>query len=105
MTQPTALGLLPGVADTYAPVLSYAEGQRQLGEPASNTAAIAPSNSSPLQYVTRALWIGGAGSLAIVDASGNSTTFVGVPAGVMLPIRCQQVRSTGTSCSGIVGLW
>lgn len=52
-----------------------------------------------------ALWIGGAGNVAIVDAAGGTTLFSGVAAGTLLPIRCQRVNATNTSATLIVALF
>lgn len=55
----------------------------------------------------RALFIGGAGNLAVRVAPGAaSVTFTGLVAGQILPLelRAGFVLNTGTTCSGIVGL-
>lgn len=85
--------------DTYpaiagAPFLGYA-----------NTAAVAPSDTVDLTYITRALWIGGAGNVVLIDANGNTTTFTGVLAGTLLPVRASRVEATNTTATLIVALW
>lgn len=71
-------------------------------DPAVKTAAVTPSDSTDLGPV-RALYVGGAGNVAI-RAAGDSaaTTHTGVPAGAVLPIRARYVYSTGTTATGIV---
>lgn len=73
--------------------------------PFQNGFSIAPSNSANLNYVTRALWVGSAGSL-VVDLSGGSSnvTISGIPAGTLLPLRAIKVKATSTA-NNIVGLY
>lgn len=85
--------------DTYA---GHATG---LNAPASNYAAVTPSNSTDLTNVTRALYVGGAGDVVAVRPDGTAVTFVAVPAGTFLPIRCVRVNATNTTATNIVALW
>lgn len=52
----------------------------------------------------RALYVGGAGDVAVVLKSGTAVTFVGVPAGTILPVECKRVNSTSTTATSIVAL-
>ncbi|MCW7545421.1 MULTISPECIES: hypothetical protein [Aurantimonas] len=57
-----------------------------------------------LAYVTRGLYVGGAGDLVVRPADGgDDVTFVGVAAGTTLPVRVTQVRAASTA-TDIVGL-
>lgn len=71
----------------------------------TNVEAVTPSNSATIRP-TAALYIGGAGTVAVVMAGeGNSTaTFSGVAAGTILPISVKQVKSTGTTATLILAL-
>lgn len=62
------------------------------------------ANGSELETYTRYLYVGGAGSINAVMASGGSVAFLGVPAGAVLPIRVKAI-DTGTSATGLVGLY
>jgi hypothetical protein len=75
-----------------------------LTAPASHGFAIAPSDSADLTEVTRALFIGAAGSVSVVMASGAALTFSNLAGGTVLPIRARQVKATGTTATSIVGL-
>lgn len=73
--------------------------------PASGFAAITPHDSTDLTYVTRGIFVGGAGNVVAVDEQNNAVTFTGVTAGTILPIRVRRVNSTNTSASALVALW
>lgn len=71
--------------------------------PAVTWDAITPADSD-LGKFYRAIYVGGAGDLALRDENDNDVTFVGVPAGTMLAVSPRQVRSTNTTATNIVGL-
>ncbi len=54
--------------------------------------------------LARALYVGGTGNVAAVNEAGIAVTFVGVPAGTILPINCRRVNSTNTTATSIVAL-
>jgi hypothetical protein len=71
--------------------------QGGLQSPCRSTFVITPSDTNELPFVTRAIYVGGAGSITARLADDTaSVTFNGVPAGTMLPIRARQVYATGT---------
>ncbi len=85
----------------------YLDGQRagDVDWPAIRAAAVTPNDSTDLTFVTRALYVGAAGTVVVDMAeSGTSISFVGVPAGTFLPIRAKRVRATGTTATSIVAL-
>lgn len=73
-----------------------------LDAPASGGTTITPSDVTVLSQPSRAVWVGVAGNLAVRMHDGTSLTFVGVSAGSLLPLRVDQVLSTGTTASSIV---
>lgn len=74
--------------------------------PARSAAAVTPHNTNALSATSRALYIGGAGDIKIDLAdSGSAITFVGVPAGTILPVQATRVYSTGTTATSIVALF
>ena len=75
-----------------------------LSGPAAHAFAVTPNDSSDLSETTRAIYVGGAGSVTAVMASGASVTFASVPSGTTLPVRVTRVLATGTTASTIVGL-
>lgn len=67
--------------------------------------AVTTSDATILEP-TRALWVGGAGNVAVVFADGGSAvTLVAVPAGTMLAIQVTKVMSTNTTATSIVAIY
>ena len=54
--------------------------------------------------MTRAIYVGTGGDIALVDAAGNAVTFKAVPQGSVLPVRARAVRVAGTTAADLVGL-
>lgn len=75
-----------------------------LRDPAPNATAVTPGVGA-LGFVTRAVYAGAGGDIAVTMVSGNTVTFAGVPAGAILPIRATHILSAGTTATGIVALW
>ena len=75
-----------------------------LDAPTSHAFAITPADQADLSESTRALYVGGTGSLAVTLVSGAEVTLVNVPGGSFVPMRIRRVKSTGTTATGIVGL-
>lgn len=54
----------------------------------------------------RAIYVGGAGDVVVVFAeNGEAVTFVGVPAGTVLPVAAKRVNSTNTTATSMVALY
>lgn len=76
----------------------------ELDSPASNAAAVTPSDGADLTFQTRSIYVGVAGTISVVMAGGQTVSFT-AQAGALLPIMVDRVRATGTTASGIVALW
>lgn len=83
-------------------------------KPIVNATAINLASDTDLSTaVTRGLWVGGAGDVKVTMAGelpktdGATTTFTGVPAGTLLPIKVKTVFSSanGTSATSILALY
>lgn len=83
----------------------FADQNASLTSPARNAAALVPNDDAALPYMTRALYVAGAGNVAVEMASGAYVTFPAVPAGSILPCRVLRLLKTGTTATGVVGLW
>lgn len=72
-----------------------------LSGPASGGFAVEPHDSNIMPQVSRALYVGGAGTISMVLVSGDPLTLSNVPAGSVLPVRARQVLATGTTATAI----
>lgn len=75
-----------------------------LESPAGDGFSITPSDAADLPEVTRAIYVGGAGTISLVLASGASLTLSGAASGSILPLRVRQVRASATTATNLVGL-
>lgn len=68
---------------------------------ATSSGAVTKSDSTPLNF--NAIYVGGAGDVAIKHTEGGSAvTYVGVPAGTILPVSGVRVMSAGTTATNMV---
>lgn len=82
----------------------YATHTASFGAPAGHGFPIAPNDATDLEEVTRGLFVGTAGNVAVTMRLGGSVTFKNIPAGSLLPIRATRVLATGTTAGDIIGL-
>ena len=74
--------------------------------PARFAAAVTPSDSTDLSFVSRGLYVGTTGDVTVIMAGNGATvTFPSVPSGWVLPIAVSRVNATLTTASGIRALW
>ncbi len=71
---------------------------------ATGGAAVTPSDTEDLAFTARALWVGEAGDLKVATANGDVVSFVGIPAGTLLPVAVKRVYATLTTATSIVAL-
>jgi len=62
------------------------------------------ASDQALPLGSRAIYVGGAGDLAVTMWGGGDITFTGMAAGSYLPIRARTILSTGTTATDIVAL-
>lgn len=78
-----------------------------INAPATTGEAVTPSDTAgtgDLTSISRALWVGTGGDLAVVMADGTALTLANVPSGTLLPLRVKRVADTNTTASDIVAL-
>jgi hypothetical protein len=85
-----------------ATVDRYAGSGDDLLAPASDGTAVTPSDTVPFAVASKRLWVGGAGSVALITTRGTPLTYAAVPAGTYLYVRAVQVKATGTTATNIV---
>ena len=84
---------------------SFKNFARSLTSPPENAAAIVPSDGADLAELTRALYVGGGGDVALRMAGGEFVTLANLPAGTLIPLRVARVLASGTTATALVGLW
>lgn len=75
------------------------------GAPFVGAVAVTKSDTTTFTPPFKELYIGGVGDVAIRTLGGTNVTFTAVPAGVRIPIRGDQVLSTGTTATNITAMW
>ena len=83
---------------------SYTGRQANMADPARHAFAVTPSDSADLGSWALALYVGVAGDVKLDTWGGETVTFANVPVGI-LPVRARRVYATGTTASGIIGLY
>lgn len=74
-------------------------------DPATGYAAVAKSDTAPLPYPCRALYVGVTGDVVAKSVAGTrAVTFKAVPAGAILPIQATYVMAA-TTATDIVALF
>ena len=76
-----------------------------LSSPVENGLEITPSDEATLPYVTRALYSGTGGDITLRLAGGAVLSLVGTTPGAVYPLRVDKVLLSGTTATGLVGLW
>ncbi len=67
--------------------------------------AITKHDTDDFAFMVRGIYVGGTGNVVVVTPSGAAITFVGVPAGAVLPVKAKRVNSTNTTATSMVGLY
>ncbi|ADO41577.1 spike base protein, RCAP_Rcc01079 family [Ketogulonicigenium vulgare] len=76
-----------------------------LESPAAQAVAITTSNTADLSVFPRALYATTAGTVRVTMMEGGAIVTLPILVGVPLPVRVRRVWTTGTTASGIVGVW
>ncbi len=74
------------------------------GEPGIDWYAITPNDNGDLPQMVRAIYVGVTGDLTLVSSRGRTATFIAVAVGYH-PLRPVRVKSTGTTATGLVGIF
>lgn len=67
--------------------------------------AVSSSDSNELSPYSRALYVGTSGDVKVTHLDGSVAVYPAVPAGMVLPVSCKLVWSTGTTASNIVNMY
>ena len=74
-----------------------------LESPATRLQAITPADGQDLEFVSRALAVGGEGFVRVTTVAGDDGRVFVVP-GAPFPIRVRRIWATGTTATQIVAL-
>lgn len=88
-----------------AAVDSFAGKPVELDSPGVHAFAITPADATELTYVTRGLYVGVSGDVALTMLGGEAVVFTGLAAGVIHPLRVTIVASTNTNATNITGIY
>ncbi len=73
--------------------------------PCAYAAAVTPSDTVELGFVTRAIYVGVAGDVTVVmGTKGAAVLLKAMPVG-LYNMRVRQIKATGTAATNIVALW
>lgn len=87
------------------PVDSFASFADSPMAPAAACFVVAPSDTLDLPQVTKAIYVGTGGDIALVPVQGTvPVIFRNVPTGAILDVRVRAVRIAGTTAADIIGL-
>lgn len=73
----------------------------------SRAAAVTPSDADAnigFGFTQKALYIGGAGAIAVRTSRGDDVTLSAIPVGTTIYLQVNRVKSTGTTATNIVAL-
>ena len=76
-----------------------------LESPAEGLLAVTPDDETDLAQVSRGLYIGGGGNVAVTMKDGSTGTFVGLDTAAIIPVRAVRVLATGTTATNILALF
>jgi len=77
-----------------------------LSSPYRHGAAVSPSDTVDLTNVSRAIYVGGTGTLTYISQGGDTVALLGnIPVGTVLHVCASRVKLTGTSATNLVALW
>jgi len=74
-------------------------------EPATRAYVPTKHDTNDITTVSRGIYVGGSGDVKVKTIGGDTVTFVGVPAGTVLPVRAKQVFNTGTTATSLLVLY
>ena len=73
--------------------------------PATGGFDVVPDDNADLPAVTRALMVSTGGDVAAVLKDGSTLTLPALSPGSVYPVRIRRILATGTTASGIRGLY
>lgn len=75
------------------------------GAPYAHAVGVTKSDSTTFSPPFREIYVGGTGDVTITTLDGTTVLFSAVPAGTRIPIRGDQIKSTGTTATLMTVMW
>jgi len=94
--------LIALVASSYAITDRFSGNAGSIMSSAIHAEVLTPNDSADLDYVTRALYVGGTGNIKVTMQGGETLIITAVQVGTMLPVRVTRVWATDTTATNIV---
>ena len=86
---------------TFGPLVAIEPFRRFAAVTASDSTTYGTTTTPPID----ALYVGGAGALALAGSDGVATALPAVPAGTVLGVSPSKIMATGTTATNIVALY
>jgi hypothetical protein len=77
-------------------------GSPGLMTPPRRLAIVTPDDDADLDFLSRCVMVGTAGTLAVMDAEGNAVTTPTLTAGIWHSMRLARIKETGTTAVTIM---
>ncbi len=87
------------------PAILSTAGDARAIDPAYHAVAVTPSDTVDLTNVTTSIYVGGAGTMKVTTAGGDTVTYTGLLAGYQYRIRASRIWAGGTSATNIIAEW
>lgn len=85
-------------------IIDSGDNRRNSYAPANQHIEVVPSDTVDLPFITRGIYVGVGGDIAIVTKIGKSVVYVGALAGSIIPIAARRVDSTLTTATDLVAM-
>jgi hypothetical protein len=83
----------------------YATYQGGLDSPALGGFDVTPHNTNVLSISTRGIMVAVAGNVKVTTVAGDEIVLPALQPGVIYPMRAKIIWATGTTATGVVGLY
>lgn len=89
-----------------AAIDDYVQLQTGLDSPYRHGGAITPSDTVDMSNVSRAIYVGGTGTITYISEQGETVALLGnIPVGAVLRVCASRVKATGTTATNLVAFW
>ena len=76
-----------------------------MSEPFNRAETLTPDDANELTIVTRSIMVNVGGDVVVIFNDDTTSVTLTLQAGVVYPFRVKQILATGTTATGIIGLY